>query len=108
MIETSNQCGWMLNSRVWRPTEPCTLNSTHDLQLWEQYSDRDLCQLDFAVVNVYDFSKRDDGMYDVLEIAPTGLLKNAFLVVNATIDMSKDPDADSLFVSIFDSFMGSV
>ncbi|CAL5991612.1 Hypothetical_protein [Hexamita inflata] len=106
-LDLTTPCGWMLKSRIWRPYTPCTLNETHNLKDWEQYSGRDASILDFSTVNVFNLSRRAEGIYSVIDIGSSGVLQNAFLFVNSTLDLSAQR-SDTLLVSVFDSVFGQL
>ncbi|CAL5991564.1 proprotein_convertase subtilisin/kexin type 5-like [Hexamita inflata] len=81
------QCGMMFKSGIWMPQTPCSINGQLDLA-------------PYPVTNIIGFNKEISGTsanYSVIDIKQFGVLQNAVLVVNVSIEVQETDANFSIF-----------
>ncbi|CAL6049633.1 Conserved_hypothetical protein [Hexamita inflata] len=115
LLDTFQDCGWMIQGRLWQPTTPCILTDAVDLNEWKNFGVNKLGNsqiLDLSVVNVKGLAiqnYKNSATYNLAMLSQGSSVSNAVFVVNATIDCAEiNPKHKYLSVSLFDSVFGAI
>ncbi|CAL5991598.1 Conserved_hypothetical protein [Hexamita inflata] len=105
-------CEWQLSGRIWYSTQSCSLDAPLDLSKIRNpalQSSTDFADIDASVVTAVQMGQElaDNSQFNqLLDIGPLGALSNGLIIINSSIQV--DNDVESLYVSVFGSFQGSL
>ena len=100
LLSPGEPCAMMFHSRLWHMSEICELQTHLDLKgnslgLPASY--------DQTFVYVSRVAGDAEGHFCVMQIGPNASLENAYVYVEATVNMSETPHAEEVYFSVFDS-----
>ncbi|CAL6060011.1 Hypothetical_protein [Hexamita inflata] len=114
--EQLDECGFMTQGRLWKPTSSCFISEQLDFSHWSNDGmdiNGTTSDIDMSVVNAVQLYKYDmsDGsenftLYSLAVIMESASIQNLLIVVNASIDCSQT--SRNLLVTVFDSVFGSL
>ncbi|CAL5991566.1 Hypothetical_protein [Hexamita inflata] len=105
-------CEWQLSGRIWYSTQSCLLDAPLNLSKIKNPAlspSTDFADIDASVVTAVQMGQdfADNNQYSqLLDIGPSGALSNGIIILNTSIEV--DQYVESLYVSVFGSFQGSL
>ncbi|CAL6027232.1 Hypothetical_protein [Hexamita inflata] len=114
--EQLDECGFMTQGRLWKPTSSCFISEQLDFSHWSNDGmdiNGTTSDIDMSVVNavqLYKYNMSNDSeyftLYSLAVIMESASIQNLLIVVNASIDCSQT--SRNLLVTVFDSVFGSL
>lgn len=98
-------CAMIFQGRLWHMTEVCELQEKLDLKANKLGIPEDYDQ---TFVYVSRISGDAEGHFSVMQIGPGASLENAYIYIDAVINMSEVPHTEEVYFGVFDSVQGGI
>ncbi|CAL6097856.1 Hypothetical_protein [Hexamita inflata] len=120
VADALDECGFMMQGRIWRPSYPCFIDSIIDFSHWENEGmdiNGTSSEMDLSIINVHKLGEFSELMneshrrsFSLARIMREGSLKNVLFVVDFSVEIKRKYQkfGQNLFVSVFDSVYGNV